>query len=204
MDVILRDNFPSLGYVGDKVKVRRGYARNFLIPRGIVVEAGSRNASIVKHQLTAINARKQKLKAEAEQIAQRISQTKLSFTVKATESGKSFGAITQKDIENALAEKGFVLDRKQIRITDQIKAIGDHTVYVKLHSEVTANVTVVLEADASAVVPNEKKDKAPKGRRSSSRKASEDNKEAESGAENNTTTEEAPKKGKGRSKKTEA
>jgi large subunit ribosomal protein L9 len=147
VEVILREDFPSLGYVGDKVSVRAGYARNFLLPRGVAVEAFSHNQRQMQHQMAGIMSRRARLKAQAEELGRRLEATELAFTVKVGSQGKLFGSITAKDIEAQLREKGFAVDRKQIKITDQLKKSGSYKVQVKLHAEVTVNVTVKIESD---------------------------------------------------------
>ena len=160
MEVILKENFPTLGYVGDRVAVRRGYARNFLIPRGIAVELSSGNARQLNHQVGVINARKSKLKREAESMSQRLAEVVLEFSLKTSASGKSFGSITAKDLDTALTAKGFTFDRRQVRLAETIRAAGDYTAHVKLHAEVLAPVAVKVNAEvvaAPAAAPTEKK-----------------------------------------------
>lgn len=172
MEVVLQEDFPALGYVGDKVKVRGGYARNFLLPRGIAVEATSPNAKYLRHRLTQILAKKAKLKAAADEEAKKYAELVLEFTLKIGEKGKSFGTVSIRDIELALEAKNLKVDRKQIRILEPIKSGGDHGVEIKLHSEVVipviARVTVErLEKKAAA-------EGEGKGRRSRGRKKSKD------------------------------
>ena len=150
MDVVLQENYPSLGYVGDLVKVKRGFARNFLIPRGIAVDANSSGAKILNHKLFAINAKKAKLKAEAETYAKILDSVALDFTLKAGDQGRSFGSVTAKDIETALKARGYVVDKKQVRIIDPIRTGGTFKVTVKLHSEVSAQITLNVTAEKIA------------------------------------------------------
>ena len=142
MEVILQSNFPSLGYVGDRVNVANGYARNFLIPRGIAVEASSKNERQVKHIVAMIDRKKATLRSEAEELSKKFDAVTLEFKLKAGEGGKVFGAITAKDIESALKAQGFEIMRKQIRLTDTLKKAGESKVQIKLHSEVTSSITV--------------------------------------------------------------
>ena len=102
MEVILREDYISLGYIGDTVRVRRGFARNFLIPRGIAVEATSGNERQVKHKLSAIVAKRIKKKAEAEAYGKVLSQVTVEFTLKVGAKGKSFGSVTSRDVEASL------------------------------------------------------------------------------------------------------
>ena len=106
VDVILIEDFPSLGHIGDMFKVKPGYARNFLIPRGIAVDASSTNGKLLKHKQAGIQAKRAKLKIQAEEFGKKLSSQPLKFTLKAGESGKAFGAITAKDIETQLLGGG--------------------------------------------------------------------------------------------------
>lgn len=158
MDIILTQDYPSLGYVGDRVAVRRGYARNFLIPRGIAVEVASHNARLLAHRLAGINAHKAKLKAEADELAGRLAQAKLEFTMKLGSQGKSFGAVTVRDIELALEAQGFKFERRQVRLSEPIKSAGEFEVQVKLHSEVVVSLPIKVTAEvvaAPGLVPGE-------------------------------------------------
>lgn len=148
MDVILQSDFPSLGYVGDRVSVKPGYARNFLIPRGLAVEASSVNARLLKHRMDGINAKKMKLKVEAEALAAKLNAVTLDFTIKMGGGGRSFGAITVKDVDVSLKALGFELDKKQIKLLEPFKRPGEYKVNVKLHSEVTAVVNAKVVAEA--------------------------------------------------------
>jgi large subunit ribosomal protein L9 len=162
MNVILQQDYPSLGYVGDRIAVRPGYARNFLIPRGIAVEASSHNARLLKHRMDGINAKKMKLKVEADALGAKLGVVTLDFTLKMGSGGRSFGAITAKDVEAALTSQGFTLDRKQVKLLEPIKKPGEYKVAIKLHSEVTVAVTAKVVAEAAekkAVEPTEAKPK---------------------------------------------
>jgi large subunit ribosomal protein L9 len=169
MEVILREDYISLGYIGDTVKVRRGFARNFLIPRGIAVEASSGNERQLKHKLSAIVAKRVKKKAEAEAFAKVLGQVTVEFTIKVGAKGKSFGAVTSRDVEASLKALGYAVDRRQIRINETIKGPGVYTVDVKLHSEVTVPVQVkVIAAQAPVAAEG-----AEKGKRKSRKKDAE-------------------------------
>ena len=178
MDIILIEDFPALGYVGDKVTVKRGYARNYLIPRGVGIEANSRNAKVLTHQLQMVGARRQKRKAEAEVLAAKMAKEELSFQVRVSEGGRSFGSVTTKEIEAVLKEKGYTVDRKQIKLVDQLKSVGTHSVQVKLHSEVIVTIPVTLNSDLTAAAGEKTEGEvdasakgARKGRKSPAKKA---------------------------------
>jgi large subunit ribosomal protein L9 len=188
MEVILREDFISLGYVGDRVKVRRGFARNFLIPRGVAVEASSANERALQHKLGAIVAKRLKKKAEAEAFAKVLEQVTVELTLKVGGQGKSFGSITAKDIEEALKNLGYSVDRRQIRLAEVIKGVGQYKVDVRLHSEVVVSVQLkVLAAQVATPVSDEEKGKGRK--KSKKAKGSDDEVEASS-AEDTEATEE--------------
>ncbi|MFM1846773.1 MAG: ribosomal protein [Pseudomonadota bacterium] len=174
MNVILQSDFPSLGYVGDLVAVKPGYARNYLIPRGIAVEASSTNARLLKHRMDGINAKKMKLKVEAEALAQRLGVVTLDFTIKMGSGGRSFGAITVKDVDAALKTKGFELDKKQIKLLEPFKKPGEYKVNVKLHSEVTAFVNTKVVAEVSEKKAAEEGEAKPKKSRKAESAAAEE------------------------------
>jgi len=180
MEVILREDYLSLGYVGDTVRVRRDYARNFLIPRGIAVESSDSNDRVLKHKLSAIVAKRLKKKVEAQQFGKILEQVIVELTLKNGAKGKSFGSITTKDIETALNTLGYQVDRRQIRIVDPIRAAGAHKVEVKLHSEVTVDLQVkVIATQAAPVAAAEGEEDATKGKRKSRKKAAAAEGEAE-------------------------
>jgi large subunit ribosomal protein L9 len=168
MEVILREDYISLGYIGDTVRVRRGFARNFLIPRGIAVEASSRNDRELKHKLSGIIAKRIKKKAEAEAFAKVLGQVTVEFTLKVGARGKSFGSVTSRDIEASLKALGYEVDRRQIRINETIKGPGVYTVEVKLHSEVVVPVSVKVIAAQPPVTAGAAKEE--KGKKKSRKK----------------------------------
>jgi large subunit ribosomal protein L9 len=184
MEVILREDYIPLGYIGDTVKVRRGFARNFLIPRGIAVEASSGNERQLKHKLSGIIAKRIKKKAEAEEFAKVLGQVTVEFTLKVGSRGKSFGAVTTRDIEASLKALGYEVDRRQIRLGETIKGPGVYAVDVKLHSEVTVPVSVkVIAAQPVAVPAAEGAEKASKKSRKKAAKGEDKELSAEAAAE---------------------
>ncbi len=165
MEVILLKDWPSHGYTGDKVSVRNGYARNFLIPRGLAIEASSRNAAQVNHLLAGVNVRKARLRSEAEALAQKLAAIKLDFKLKIGDGGKVFGAVTPKDLEAALKAQGFEIVRKQIKVNEPLKRAGEFKITVKLHAEVQGEFSVVLGLEGELEKPagEEKKGKSRRG-----------------------------------------
>jgi len=174
MEVILREDYISLGYVGDTVRVRRGFARNFLIPRGIAIEASSDNERQLKHKLSGIIAKRIKKKAEAEEYAKVLGQVTVEFTLKMGAQGKSFGSITGRDVEASLKSLGYQVDRRQIRVNEAIRSPGVYAVEIKLHSEVSVPVTVkVIAAQPVAAPASEGAEKGKRSARKKSAKASD-------------------------------
>jgi len=145
MEVILRAEVPNLGKSGDIVKVRPGFARNYLIPRGLAVVADRRNKRLLEHEQRIAAAKYEREKRASESLAQRLTQMRLVMRVRAGEEGRLFGSVTNLDLERALAEQGVTVERRRIRLEEPIKALGEYTVPVHLPAGVVAHVTVVVE-----------------------------------------------------------
>lgn len=157
MEVILKENYPSLGYVGERVEVKRGYARNYLIPRGIAVEAASGNAKVLKHRIEMIQRKQKRLLKEAQAVADGMTGLILEFKLLMGSHGKSFGSVTIKDVQASLAGKGIEVDRKQIKLVEPIRAAGEFPLEVKLHLECSAKITLrVLAEKQEPQKPQEK------------------------------------------------
>ncbi|HSB52114.1 MAG TPA: 50S ribosomal protein L9 [Dissulfurispiraceae bacterium] len=142
MKVILREDVSNLGEMGSVVTVKDGYARNFLLPRGLAVEANPRNVKALEHEQRKIQERAKKIKASAEDLASRLSRLALTIPAKAGEEEKLFGSVTAMDIAEAIAAQGIEIDRKKIVLEEPIKRLGTYSVGVKIHSEVTAQVNI--------------------------------------------------------------
>src|SRR5579859_2788485 len=142
MQVILQENVEHLGKVGDIVKVKDGYARNYLIPNKLASLANARNVAEIEHQKRAAQARADKTKNEAEGLRARLEALKIVLARQVGEEEKLFGSVTSMDVEAALHSQGFAVTRKQIHLPDPIKALGVHEVPVKIHPEVVAKVKV--------------------------------------------------------------
>lgn len=145
MEVILRAEIPNLGRSGDIVKVRPGFARNYLIPRGLAVVADRRNRRLLEHEQRVAAARYDRQKRASETLAQRLTQMRLVVKVRAGEEGKLFGSVTNLDLERLLAEQGIAVERRRIRLEEPIKTLGEHSVPVHLPAGVVAHLTVVVE-----------------------------------------------------------
>jgi large subunit ribosomal protein L9 len=140
MKVILKQNVPSLGKAGDLVKVNDGYARNLLIPKGLATEANEKNIKAFEHEKKNILQRAEKEQKAAQEKAARLSCVTLNIARKVGDQDKIFGSVTSKDIELALKEQGFDIDKKMIVHDEQIKSLGEFKVKVKLHSGIDAEL----------------------------------------------------------------
>jgi large subunit ribosomal protein L9 len=147
MELILRENVPSLGQAGDLVRVKPGYARNFLLPRGLAFEATEGNKKRIAAETRAREALATAERGEAEAFALQLRAVSLAFTAKAGEDGKLFGSITAGDIAEALANKGLTVDKRKIELEHPLKQLGLHTVIVRLHHDVQADVKVNIAAE---------------------------------------------------------
>ncbi|GAB4387290.1 MAG: 50S ribosomal protein L9 [Thermodesulfovibrionales bacterium] len=147
MKVILKEDVKNLGAMGDVVNVTPGYARNFLFPKGLAADADVKNIKALEHEKRVIEERRKKLVEKAQGLAGQLSSVTVGLKAKAGEEGKLFGSITSKDIAEALAEKGYEVDRRKIVLEEPIKRVGSHQVAVKLGHDVTATVTVEVEAE---------------------------------------------------------
>jgi large subunit ribosomal protein L9 len=144
MNVILLKNVDNLGQTGDTVKVKDGYGRNYLVPRGFAVIADERNSRRMAHQKRQAEAAAAKELGAAKDLADKIDQTAVSIKREAGEEGKLFGSVTNRDIAEALAAEGVVVDRRNIVLDEAIRNIGVFTVKVKLHSSIEASVKVYV------------------------------------------------------------
>jgi large subunit ribosomal protein L9 len=147
MEVILREDVKSLGKAGEMVRVKPGYARNYLLPHGLAYEATEGNKKRIAAETRARGVRNQAERAEAERVAAELSAVTLSLTGKAGEEGKLFGSITSQDIAEALSARGHQVDRRRIEMAHPIKTVGSHTVGIRVHPEVHAEVRVSVVAE---------------------------------------------------------
>jgi len=152
MEVILKEDVASLGHRGEVVKVADGYARNFLLPRKMAMQATEANKAVIEQMKTAAARRSATEKTLAEALLAKLEPVVLSFTRKTAEHGHLFGSVTSADIAAALETKGFEVDRRKIQLPDPIKSVGDTTVALKLHREVTAHLKVTVLAEATEEV----------------------------------------------------
>jgi large subunit ribosomal protein L9 len=142
MEVILREDVQSLGKAGQLVRVKPGYARNFLLPRGLAFEATEGNKKRIEAEARARATKASAEKAASEQLATQLASITVTLRGKAGEEGKLFGSITSQDIAAALTEQGFTVDKRKLELEHPIKTIGFHSVTVRLQSDVHAEVKV--------------------------------------------------------------
>jgi large subunit ribosomal protein L9 len=142
MEVILREEIEKLGNRGDVVKVAPGYARNFLLPRRLAVLATDANRKIVEQERQAHLRREAKLEGEAQDLAKMVGSVTLTIARKAGENDQLFGSVTANDIAEALAAQNYTVERRRIQLDEPIRTLGEHKVSVRLHRNVTAEITV--------------------------------------------------------------
>jgi large subunit ribosomal protein L9 len=147
MKVILREDVPSLGKAGEVVEVKRGFGRNYLVPQQKALIATSANISHLEHEKQVALARKAKLKGIASTAAQQLEAQSLTIARRVGENDKLFGSVTAIDVAEALAKAGAPVDRHKIHLPEPIRALGEFTVEVKLHGEVTAKIKVKVVAE---------------------------------------------------------
>ncbi|MBA4348503.1 MAG: 50S ribosomal protein L9 [Thermodesulfovibrio sp.] len=142
MKIILREEVKNFGQMGEVINVKDGYARNFLIPKGLAVEANPKNISALEHERKKIQELAKKAKTTAEDLSTRLSSKVITIKAKAGEEEKLFGSVTAADIAEALKKEGMDIDRKKILLEDPIKRLGNYAVNVKIHSDVSTQVSI--------------------------------------------------------------
>lgn len=150
MKVILREDVYNLGKSGELVTVKEGYARNFLLPRNLAMLANDANVRQLEHEKKVIDLRQAKLKGSAQEEAKKLSKVSVTIKRKVGEQDKLFGSVTALDVAEALAASGHKLDRRLIHLPEPIRSVGSFAVEVRLHREVVATVTVLVEGEANA------------------------------------------------------
>lgn len=140
MKVILKTDFESLGRAGDLLEVKDGFARNFLIPRQIVLVATTRNVKALEHQKRTIADQLRKERQEMELLSKKMSEVSITIPVQVGEEGKLFGSITNKDVTEALAKEGFQIDKRKVRLESPIKETGSFSISIGLHPDITATI----------------------------------------------------------------
>jgi large subunit ribosomal protein L9 len=144
MKVILQKDMKNLGKIGDIVKVKDGYGRNYLLPRGIAILADEKNQRVLAHQKRVAQSLAAKELAKAKELADKIKENALSFKMESGDGGKIFGSVTTRDIADALSEKGIEIDRRKISLDGPLKEIGRHEIEVSLARDVTATIVIFI------------------------------------------------------------
>jgi len=148
MEVILKEDVAKLGARGDVVKVAEGYGRNYLLPRKLAIEASTANKAVIEQMKAAALRRSAKEKTQAEELAKQFDGLFVSFQRRSGEHDQLFGSVTSGDIAEALASKGFAVDRRKIQLHESLKTLGEFTVPIRLHKDVTSHLKVVIEKEA--------------------------------------------------------
>jgi large subunit ribosomal protein L9 len=148
MEVILKEDIANVGKIGEVVRVRDGYARNYLLPRGLVLLANKKNLKTFEHQKKLVADQKQKITRQAKSVGEAVTGVSLIIRMRVGEEGKLFGSVTNIQIEKALKAQGLTVDRRKIQLEEPIKAVGDYEVPIRM----TADLTVPLKV---SVVPEE-------------------------------------------------
>lgn len=148
LQVILNEDVPNLGRPGDVVKVRAGYARNYLLPRNLAIEANPKNLRAFEHQKALAMRKRELLQNQAQSLKERLEGLKLTLAARAGEEGKLFGSVTNIDLERELRNQGFEVERRRILLAEPVKQLGDFSVMVRLQPEVEANLKFSVVAAA--------------------------------------------------------
>ena len=152
MEVILKEDVNKLGARGDVVKVAEGYGRNYLLPRKLAIQATAGNKAVITQMKAASVRRSAKEKTQAEELAKQFEGLSASFQRRSGEHDQLFGSVTSGDIADALEKKSFSVDRRKIQLHEPLKTLGEFTVPIKLHKDVTTHVKVVIAKEKEAAV----------------------------------------------------
>ena len=144
MDVILLQDVQTLGTAGDIVKVKPGYARNYLFPRGFALRSSKRNRAVAEEKKRNIEMSSKRLKQANKALANKIRKTELTFEMKVGDEEKMFGTVTTRDIQTALEEKGISIDRSALMLNESIKALGIYHIPVSLSGDLTAEIKIYV------------------------------------------------------------
>jgi large subunit ribosomal protein L9 len=157
MEVILKEDVAKLGSRGDVVKVAEGYGRNYLLPRKLAIEATPSNRAVIEQMKAAAVRRVAREKGDAERLSELLDGVSVTFTRKSGEHDQLFGSVTSADIAHELERKSFSIDRRKIHLDEPLKHLGEFSVPVRLHKDVTAKVKVIINKEAGTeVAPAEK------------------------------------------------
>ena len=155
MKLLLKEDVDGLGFCGDEVEVKDGFGRNFLIPKGKALLATPNNLKAFNHQKRVVQSKVKKVIATVQAIADEIAKVTCTVKKKIGDTGKMFGSVTAQEIADLLKVQGVDIDRRKIQITEPIKKAGEYKIPVKLHTEVTAKIKLVVEAEQEVAEPTE-------------------------------------------------
>ncbi len=147
MRVVLKKDVAGLGRTGDVKDVADGYAKNFLLPRGLAIEASAGELKRVAQERASEKAKKARAHSEAEELAVRLGETALVFKLKVGPQGKAFGSVTERDISSALKRQGFDVPHERIQLGEPLRSLGAHQVEIRLAADVRAKVTIAVEPE---------------------------------------------------------
>ena len=147
MEIILREDVEKVGARGSVVKVADGYARNFLLPKRLAVRASEANKKIVEQEREAYLRREAKVKSESEDLAKLMGNVTVTFHQRVGENNQLFGSVTAKDIADALEAQKFHVERRKIHLEEPIRTLGEHKVTLRLHRDVSTEITVIVEPE---------------------------------------------------------
>jgi large subunit ribosomal protein L9 len=149
MEVILREDIESLGNAGDVVKVKDGYARNFLLPQNKAVLANQKNIRMLDHQKRVVASHQEKLKKSAEGIAEKLRDFSVTIVREAGEEDKLFGSVTKRDVLALIKEQGIEIDRHALKLDGPIKKLGNYTIPIRLHADVVAEMSLRIVREST-------------------------------------------------------
>ena len=147
MEVVLKEDIFNLGKMGEVVRVKDGYARNYLLPRGLVLVANKKNLKGLEHDKRVIAAKKERTLSSAQSLSEKLSAVSIRIPAKVGEEGKLFGSVTNLHIEKALSEMGHTVERRKIHLPEPIKNVGEYEVPIRLANDVTANIKVSVVSE---------------------------------------------------------
>jgi large subunit ribosomal protein L9 len=149
MEVILKEDIPNLGKIGEVVRVRDGFARNYLLPRGLVVIANKKNLKSFEHQKRVVAAQKEKIVRQAQSLSDQLASVSLVIPVRTGEENRLFGSVTNIHIERALQAKGYNIDRRKIYLEEPIRSLGEFEVPIRLTADLTVPLKVAVISETT-------------------------------------------------------
>lgn len=147
MKVILTENISALGEIGEVVNVAPGYARNFLFPQGLALEATGKNVKELEHKKAVLAKKRERVRQEMLSFAEKLKEVKIVLRRKVAEEDKLYGSVSSTDIASALESLGFDVPKKNIQLEVPIKQLGEHSIPIRVDAQITADITVVIEKE---------------------------------------------------------